>query len=83
LEPSTTNFIHGTLAGLWLKMEEVAEEVEVVFYPQEGLIAMNKDRNMENRVGVEVTMLNAIIEKKAPEEIRSQKGQIAFNKILK
>jgi hypothetical protein len=33
LESGTTNFIHGTLIGLWLEMEEVAEEAEVGFYP--------------------------------------------------
>jgi hypothetical protein len=50
-------------------MEEVAEEVEVGFYPQEGLIEMNKNRNVENRVRVKVMKLNAIIEKKASEKI--------------
>jgi hypothetical protein len=33
LELGTSNFIHGTLIGLWLEMEEMAEEVEVGFYP--------------------------------------------------
>jgi hypothetical protein len=42
LEPDTTNFIHGTLVGLWLEMEEVVKEVEVGFYPQEGFTEMNK-----------------------------------------
>jgi hypothetical protein len=35
-------------------MEEVAKEVEVGFYPQEGFIKMNKDGNVENRIGVEM-----------------------------
>jgi hypothetical protein len=71
LEPGTTDFIHATDVGLWLEMEEVAEEVEVGFYPQEGFTEMFKDRNVENKVGVEVMELDAIIEKKTAKEIRS------------
>ncbi|RLM94206.1 hypothetical protein C2845_PM08G17160 [Panicum miliaceum] len=52
LEPGTTNFIHGTLAGLWLEMEEVAEEVKVRFYPQEGFTEMNKDRMWRIELGL-------------------------------
>jgi hypothetical protein len=63
LEHGTTNFIHGTLVGLWLEMEEVAKEVKVGFYQQEGFIEM-----------VEVMKLKAIIEKKAPKEMGSRKG---------
>jgi hypothetical protein len=37
LQSRTIDFIHGTLVGLWFEMEEVAEEVKVGFYPQEGL----------------------------------------------
>jgi hypothetical protein len=44
---------------------------------------MDNYGNVKNRVGVEMVKLNAIIEKKALEEIRSWKGQTAFNKILK
>jgi hypothetical protein len=33
LQSGTTDFIHGTLAGLWFEMEEAAKEVEVGFYP--------------------------------------------------
>jgi hypothetical protein len=64
-------------------MEEVAEEVEVGFYPQEGFTKMNKDGNVENRVGVEVMELDAIIEEKTVKEIRSGEGQSVLNKILK
>jgi hypothetical protein len=45
-------------------MEEVAEEVEVGLYPQEGFIEMNKDGNVDNRIGVEVMEFDAIIEEK-------------------
>jgi hypothetical protein len=38
---------------------------------------------MKNRVGVEMVKLNAIIEKKVGEEIRSWKGHAAFNNMLK
>jgi hypothetical protein len=44
---------------------------------------MNKDENMENRVGVEVMELDAIIEEKTAKKIRSAEGQSALNKILK
>jgi hypothetical protein len=83
LQSGTTDFIHGTLAGLWFEMEEVAEEVEVGFYPQEGFTEMNKDGNVENRIGVEVIELDAIIEEKTMEEIRCGEGQPVFKKILK
>jgi hypothetical protein len=83
LEHSTIDFIHGTLVGLWLEMEEVAEEVEVGFYPQEGFTKMNKDGNVENRVGIEVMELDAIIEEKTMKEIKRWEGQSALNKILK
>jgi hypothetical protein len=45
-------------------MEEVAEEVEVGFYHQEGFTKINKDGNVENRIGVEVMELDAKIEEK-------------------
>jgi hypothetical protein len=64
-------------------MEEVAEEVEVRFYPQEGFTEMNKDGNMDNRIGVEVMELDTIIEEKTTKEIRCEEGQSALNKILK
>jgi hypothetical protein len=63
LKSGITGFIHDT-AGLWLEMEEVAEEVEVGLYPQEGFIEMNKDGNVDNRIGVEVMEFDAIIEEK-------------------
>jgi hypothetical protein len=83
LKSGTTNFIHGTFAGLWFEIEEVAEEVKVWFYPQEGFTEMNKDGNMEDRIGVEVMELDAIIEEKTTKEIRCGEGQSALNKILK
>jgi hypothetical protein len=64
-------------------MEEVAEEVEVGFYTQEGFTEMNKYGNMENIIGVEVMELDAIIEEKATKEIRCWEDQSALNKILK
>jgi hypothetical protein len=64
-------------------MEEVAEEVEVGFYPQEGFTEKNKDGNMENRIGVEVMELDAIIKEKTAKEIRCREGQSVLNKILK
>jgi hypothetical protein len=44
---------------------------------------MNKDGNVENRIGVEVMELDAIIEEKTAKEIRCMEGQSALNKILK
>jgi hypothetical protein len=81
--PAPPNFIHGTLAGLWFEMEEVAEEVEVGFYSQGGLIEMNKDVNVENRIGVEVMEWDTIIEEKTAKEIRCGEGQSALKKMLK
>jgi hypothetical protein len=57
-----------------LEMEEVAEEVEVRFLPQEGFTKMDKDGNVENRVGVEVMELDAIIEKKIVK--KSEAGRV-------
>jgi hypothetical protein len=67
-------YIHGTLTRLWFKMEEVAEVVKVGFYPKEGFTEINKDGNMENRIGIEVMELDAIIEEKAAKEIRCEEG---------
>jgi hypothetical protein len=53
------------------------------FYPQEGLTEMNKDGDVENRIGVEVMKLKVIIEKKAAKEIGSQEGQPTLDKMLK
>jgi hypothetical protein len=64
-------------------MEEVAEEVEVGFYPQEDFTKMNKDGKVENRIGVKMMELDAIIEEKAAKEIRCGEGQSALNKTLK
>jgi hypothetical protein len=61
----------------------VYSSVKVGFYPQEGFIEMDKDENVENRVGVEVIELDAIIKKKTAKEIKSWKGQFALDKILK
>jgi hypothetical protein len=61
LQSSTTDIIHGTIARLWFEMEEVAKEVEVRFYPQEGFTEMNKDGNVKNRIGVEVMELDSIV----------------------
>jgi hypothetical protein len=44
---------------------------------------MNKDGNMENRIGVEMVELDSIVEERATKEIRCGKGQSALNKILK
>jgi hypothetical protein len=55
-------------------MEEVAEVVKVGFYPKEGFTEINKDGNMENRIGIEVMELDAIIEEKAAKEIRCEEG---------
>jgi hypothetical protein len=68
---------------LWFEIEEVAKEVELGFYPQEGFIEMNKDGNMENRIRVEVMELDTIIEEKTVKEIRYGEGQSVLNKILK
>jgi hypothetical protein len=83
LQSDTTDFIHGTLARLWFEMEVVAKEVEAGFYPQEGFTEMNKNGNMENRIGVEMMELDSIVEEKAMKEIRCRKGQSVLNKILK
>jgi hypothetical protein len=44
---------------------------------------MNKDGNVENRIGVEMMELDSIVEEKAMKEIRYRKGQSTLNKILK
>jgi hypothetical protein len=44
------------------------------FYPLEGFTKMNKDGNVENRIGVEMVELDSIVEEKAMKEIRCGKG---------
>jgi hypothetical protein len=63
-------------------MKEVAEEVGMWFYPQEGFAEMNKDANIENRIGVQVMKVKAIIEKKTIEEIRTWESRSTLDKIL-
>jgi hypothetical protein len=64
-------------------MEEVVEQVKMGFYPQEGFAEIDKDRDVENRIGVEVMELKAIVKKKASKEIRSRDGQSPLDKMLK
>jgi hypothetical protein len=71
LDSGSTNFIHFLLGGLWLEMKKVAENIEMGFYPKKCFTEMDKDGDVNNRVGVETIELDAIIEKKTTEEIRS------------
>jgi hypothetical protein len=51
---------------LRLHPEELPEQDPVGLDPQEGFAKMNKDGGVEDTVGVEVDVLDAVVPKQAP-----------------
>jgi hypothetical protein len=68
LDSSSINFVHGVLVGLWLEMKKLIEKIEMGIYPTK----VDNDGDVKNCVGVDRMELDAIIEKKTAEEIRSR-----------
>jgi hypothetical protein len=78
--PYNRKFFRG---GLWLDAEEEAEKIPVGLDSEEGFTEMDKNRNMANRIWVEVMELKAVIIKKAAEERTRGEGQSPFGKMVK
>jgi hypothetical protein len=55
-------------AWLWLHSEEFPEKYPVGFDPQEGFAEVNEDGGVEDTVGVEVEVLDAVVLQKSLEE---------------
>jgi hypothetical protein len=68
---------------LWFDAEEEAEKIPVVFDSEEGFTEVDKNRNVANRVWVEVMELKPVIIKKAAEERTMGEGQSPFGKMVK
>jgi hypothetical protein len=68
---------------LWLDAEEEAEKIPVGLDSEEGFTEMDKNRNVANRIWVEVMELKAVIIKKAAEERTRGVGQSPFGKMVK
>jgi hypothetical protein len=62
-------------ARLGLHSEEFPEKYPVGFDPQEGFAEVNENRSVEDTVGVEVEVLDAVVLQKPLEEISCQERQ--------
>jgi hypothetical protein len=69
--------------GLWFDAEEKAEKISVGFDSEKGFTEMDKNRNVANRVWVEVMELKPVIIKKAAKERTRGEGQSPFGKMVK
>ena len=61
------------------QMKEILEKIEVGLDPQESFTEMDKDRDVKNRIRVQVMHLNTPVMKKAPKEIRNRKTEATKN----
>jgi hypothetical protein len=61
LDPRSSEYSGIAGAGLRLHSEELPEQDPVGLDPQEGFAEMYKDGGVEDTVGVEVTVLNALV----------------------
>jgi hypothetical protein len=54
---------YSRVIGAWLRLhsEELPEEYPVEFDPHKGSVEMDKHRDVENAVGIEIQVLNAIV----------------------
>jgi hypothetical protein len=68
---------------LWLDAEEEVEKTLLGLDSEEGFTEMDKNRNVANRIWVEVMKLKAVIIKKAAEEKTRGEGQSPFGKMVK
>jgi hypothetical protein len=55
-------------------MKKVEEKIKMEFYPYKSFTGMDKVGDVKNLVGIEMMELDAIMEKKTVEEIRSWQG---------
>jgi hypothetical protein len=60
LDPRSSNYSGITGTGLRLHPEELPEQDPMGLDPQEGFTKMNKDGGVEDTVGVEVEVLDAV-----------------------
>jgi hypothetical protein len=62
-------------AGLGLHSEKFPEKYPVGLDPQEGFAEVNEDRSVEDTIGVEVEILDAVVLQKPLEEIAGRERQ--------
>jgi hypothetical protein len=67
---------------LCLDMEKIAEKIPMGFDSEESFAEVNEDRDVEDRVWVEVLELNPVKVKKATEERTGGEGQTPFRKVV-
>jgi hypothetical protein len=72
LDPRSTDYSRVAGARLRLHPEELPEQDPVGLDPQECFTKVDEDCGMENTVGVEVEVLDAVVPQKALEEVTSR-----------
>jgi hypothetical protein len=69
--------------GLWFDAEEEAEKIPVGFDSEESFAEIDKNRNVADRIGVEVMKLKLVVIQQASEEGTRGEGQSPFGKMEK
>jgi hypothetical protein len=73
LDPVSPHYSGITGAGLGLHSEEFAEKVPMGLDPQESFAEMHEDGGVEDTVGVEVEVLDAVVPQQPLEEVAGRK----------
>jgi hypothetical protein len=69
--------------GLWFDGEEEAKKIPVGFNSEESFAEIDKNRNVADRIRVEVMKLKPVVLQKASEEGTRGEGQSPFGKMEK
>ena len=81
---TTTPYLVG-IPAIWLRfqVEKITKEIPVGLDPKKGFTKINKDRNVQNGIRIQMMDLNTIKRKKALKIVRGWKSKSALDEMLK
>jgi hypothetical protein len=78
LDPSSPHYSGTAGARLGLHPKELPEQDPMGLDPQESLTKMYEDQGMEDTIGIEVEVLDAVVPQQLFEEVAGREGQSAL-----